>query len=228
MEQHILSPPLVCFRLSDYSFSPPAILTLCPARLPLLLLTYPFLALFCLSPIPCHLAPSASSHPSILPSFFFFLSLCTTPALSLLSTSSLFHCLNVLVQFWMVMGKHVCMLILTWMMSTWCNEKLYKWCFKQNLTMNLILILLMMTKWRPSNCLSLWSKTTMMKYHCLCCIYLSQIGILFDFQLFFYIIYSRGLLFYWLCREFERGVQSGWLFQSGQLYQVAGCRGMCK
>lgn len=77
--------------------------------------------------------------------------------------------------------------------------KLYKWCFKQNLTKNLILILLMTTKRRSSRCLSLWSKTTLKKKDCLCCIYLSRIGIPFDFHLFFlYIIYSRGLLFYWL------------------------------
>lgn len=64
---------------------------------------------------------------------FFSLSLYVSP-LSSVSLS---------VQFWMILRKNVCMLILTWMMSTWCNDNLISDAQHKNLTMSLILTLLM-------------------------------------------------------------------------------------
>lgn len=46
------------------------------------------------------------------------------PYLSLSVSLPSFLCLSVSVQFWMILRKCVCMLILTWMMSTWCNDNL--------------------------------------------------------------------------------------------------------
>lgn len=96
----LLSVRLITVWLLILSFSPRAILTcsLCSHSL-------------------AHLSRSFSLHPPspvLFPSILLFLLL--PPSVFSLSLFAL------LSPVWSWMWKHVCMLILTWMMSTWCNE----------------------------------------------------------------------------------------------------------